>query len=1130
MKSTQSSWLSKLKVISGALSTVLLSGGLAVAQNDFDFSSLPQQQRHAQTQDSQSSQARIITGDNRLRNSTPTTLGELAPLRRDGLSQQPTYAASNVSPQMTEQQSSIRPTNHLTSSVATPTRLYQLANCDWRQFEYNLLNMWMSQPQVQPLQDGQIMRVTIPSSDPNTSGTMLINRKDSTVYFEGADSAIMEWNEAIRVLDREQKVDGETVKFIGTAGLSPSELQKVNYMVRAKQQEQDQETMRAVPLPGGATNQDEGEVGGPVEARVIPSIGQMILKGSPQDVDDLERQIKEFIERAQAAQPQPKRFDLKNADPQTAADTLQLFYDAQLAEEQGPASIAPMQNPKGLLVVAKGPALNLIEGIIRELDKDTAQQDASKDFKVYKLQHVSSIDAQQRINEYFGRALDSGSGGDPVLENVLVISDPRANILIVRATPSYLAQVDKLVETLDVAGSDATREIRLIKLRNTLAAEIAPVIQAAINGTDAIVPNGNQAQGQLQNQNQIQQGPTGTNRPQTSLQMMTLDRQGNAYRTGILFDVQITADSGSNSLVVVAPSSSMPLIEALVDRLDVVPDIETQIKVFQVINGDATTLIEMLNTLFGGDNQGANNAANGTTTGTNTLPLQTATAGEGQSLANLRFTLDERTNSIIASGPVGDLEVVKNLLTRLDEDDVNRRQVTVVRLNNAYAVDVADAVNNWLTERTNLVTNNFTGNFVANKREVIVVPEIVTNSLIISALPQYYSEVIQVIESIDRRPPMVKVKVTLAEVNLNALEEFGVEIGIQDALLFDRGQSLANPLSTALLTTGENLAGTARAAFGVGTAGSGFGGFTLSAGNESINLLMRSLKSRNCLRVLSRPHLMTIENLQGRITVGANIPRVTGTTIAANGLAQTNVTPIDVGVTLEVTPRVSPDGMIVMFVNAINSSLADAGIVVGTDANGNAIESPIINQTAAQTTVMGRSGQTIVLSGLIQETKSQTNRGVPILSGLPIFGPLFGFQADEAQRSELLIIMTPELVLDDATLRQQNNEEMDRMHWCMCDVAEIHGNTGYDGNQSFQSPATFYPDADPSGLNPVQPQFEMETVPGMQPQLPGQMAPQSNSQQPRTNRDRITQDPRTAQRTEPTETRKRPRRGLFNFR
>ena len=455
-------------------------------------------------------------------------------------------------------------------------------------------------------------------------------------------------------------------------------------------------------------------------------------------------------------------------------------------------------------------------------------------------------------------------------------------------------------------------------------------------------------------------------------------------------------------------------------------------------------------------------------------------------MINLRFTIDERTNSIIATGPAGDLQVVEDLINRLDEAQADRRQTVVHRLSNSPVLDVQEALEAWIDarqERNGDDPRTSPGVNFAD-RDVDVIPEVVSNSLIISATPEYLPEVMAVIRRLDRRPPMVKVKVLIAEVDLNALEEFGVEVGIQDSLVFDRGTSLMGsviadgiglPFNNPGLVTNSNalfretLAGQALANFGTGRVNAnGQSGLVLSAGSESVNILVRALQTRNCLRVLSKPHLVTLENLQGRIAVGQQVPRITGSSQTAIGGGVTNtVQDVDVGVILEMTPRVSPDGMIVMFVNATKSALATGspGVAVAVDAAGNPVFQQPINSTSAQTTVMARSGQTVVFSGLIQESKSHTETGIPILSDIPVLGPLFKFESDTAQRSELMIIMTPYLVDGDEEIEIQNQDEMDRMHWCLCDVAEVYGKTDYNGYRPDEGAVeTIYPD---QGFQPV---------------------------------------------------------------
>ncbi len=80
---------------------------------------------------------------------------------------------------------------------------------------------------------------------------------------------------------------------------------------------------------------------------------------------------------------------------------------------------------------------------------------------------------------------------------------------------------------------------------------------------------------------------------------------------------------------------------------------------------------------------------------------------------------------------------------------------------------------------------------------MIVVPEVVSNSLIISATPRYFKEIMKIIEDLDRRPPMVMIQVLIAEVLLNNVDEFGIEVGIQDSVLFDRSGTAAAAGTTA---------------------------------------------------------------------------------------------------------------------------------------------------------------------------------------------------------------------------------------------------------------------------------------------------------------------------------------------
>ena len=867
----------------------------------------------------------------------------------------------------------------------------------------------------------------------------------------------------------------------------------------------DQNVQTSTTLVPGQRNNPAPGIQGTVKVDVDPATGIITLVGEANDVLLVQQAIKELSENAAKSQPSTKRILLNNVLSTAIAESLQELYDANYAAGNGKASITPLETPNSLLVVGQPESVNVIEQLVKTIDVDLGAK-AGADFRVFRLEHISAADAKARLDAYFGQGEQGGGENQLPSSPVTMIVDYRSNSLTVRGAPQLLAQAANILYELDVDRSGAVNVVRVFKLKNTLASDMASVLQDAINGQQPNAGNGfnpnQQTQGiQADNQNV---SPEQSRLRSAMLQLRTINGNGEIIEGGIMFDVRVTADQNSNSVVVTGPEASMALIKELIEQLDTLPAAETQIKVFQIINGDAQTLLDMLNNLFNSTStqQGGGLAGGQAGQGTGNLsqlPLQGASATDGATLINLRFSIDPRTNTIIASGPAGDLQVVEDLLNRLDEAEVNKRQTFVYRLSNAPALDVSDAVNTWLETRSTLIDEDprALGGVNQTNRDIIVVPEVVSNSLIVSVLPEYYAELQQVIQALDRRPPLVKVKVLIAEVDLDSLEEFGVDLGIQESLLFDRGtvvgaggaitSGIGFPFNTSAVGNANaaipgTLAGQALSNLGTGRINSelGYGGLVLSAGSDSINILLRALKDKQCVRVLSKPHIMTLENLQGRVSVGAEVPRITGVTQSTFGTTN-NVEFTDVGVILEVTPRVSEDGMIVMAVNITKSSVgpASTGIPIFVNATGDVINSPQIIATQAQTTIMAKSGQTAVFAGLIQESKSNLVRGVPILSDLPVVGPLFKFEQDSADRSELLIIMTPYLVDDEAELEKQNRDEIDRMHWCLSDVAEIYGNTDYDGGDNVTAePETFYPDYDPRGVYPDA-QLDTGIAPGM---------------------------------------------------
>jgi type II secretory pathway component GspD/PulD (secretin) len=367
----------------------------------------------------------------------------------------------------------------------------------------------------------------------------------------------------------------------------------------------------------------------------------------------------------------------------------------------------------------------------------------------------------------------------------------------------------------------------------------------------------------------------------------------------------------------------------------------------------------------------------------------------------------------------------------------------------------------------------------------------------------------ELVKKLDAEPPQVMVQVMIAQVTLEDQDEFGIELGLQDSVLFDRSllgnlvtttsstqtstssgvvtqtqqnivgatnqpgfnfnnSALGNSGSDKALSNSNLIGGQGLSNFGVGTTNSqlGYGGLVLSASSECVNVLIRALQQSHRLEVLSRPQVMTLDNQPSFVQVGKRVPRITGSTLTQVG-QQNNIVLENVGLILGVTPRISPDGRVVMEVDAEKSELGsvDAGIPVATSGN-QVIKSPTIDLTTAQTTVSAIDGETIVIGGLITKSTDTVNRRVPYLSDVPLLGMLFRYDSHDKLRTEMLIILTPHIIRNPEDAERIRQMEESRMHWCLCDVNEIHGPVGF-GVQKGSPPAPAVdPDENPRGKLP----------------------------------------------------------------
>ena len=967
-----------------------------------------------------------------------------------------------------------------------PNRQYKLQHLNWTDIESMVTKIWKGKSTVVTAADGRTSTLTWPLSQAKQVA-VTVDRATNTLLYRGGQAELAEWHKAVRVLDVDKKTVLANTQVIKVNEAKSSSIkQAVSILTVMGNQEKPAKLQDIKPRWGGdvaasvfqpvqqTAAQQEGapQEGGNTEQGGLPGYsssarieilddGTVIITGTPADREKFKKDLENLSKNLSLSKPKSEIQKLEHRDSAEIIQIVQRIYDNQFQQQYGPVDLSSLGQKNSVFIVGSEETVKAVKDLIVALDQPVADEDAT--FRIFPLKFISAIDAQTRLNELTG-VITQGTQNNadqvdttPILK---IVPDYRSNILIINANPQQMSQIEKMIDAIDVDESMAKDVIKVFPLRNALATDLAPILQDALNGQLQQSGRSNvlQTQGGGFGQQNIQGGNNaGATIRSHSVSLKMLDAKGKEM-SAIMFDVRINADTNSNQLIVTGPEKSMPLIEELVKQLDKLPNAESQVKVFTIVNGDATTLAATLTTLFssqqqqtGGGGFGGNNQSLGQ------LPLVT---GDGTtSLVGLQISTDVRTNSIIVAGSEADLNVVDALLARLDQDEISNRVYKVFRLQHVLAATVADELNGWLEGAQVFNTDQTNGAGTSAYTQVIVQAEAESNSLIIAATPQYYELIAGIIKDIDHRRQVV-VQALIAEVTLGDTEEFGFEWGLQDSLLFDRGLNasnladgtpigfpfnqvgIGNSLDAVGLAGRETLAGQALSNLSVGRTNDslGYGGLVLSAGNESVTMLMRALKDRSQAKVLSRPQIRTLENLQGFTSVGQQIPLLDTSQVNNAGIQTFGVRYQDVGIQLSVTPRVGDDGTIYMEVDVINSSLNPGpGIAIQSGPDGSVIEQPIINNTSAQTTISARNGQTVVIGGLINTSVSDTTRGVPFISDIPLLGRLFRFDSTTESRSELLILLRPIIVEDEETDALVNQLEYDRMNWCLKDVHAVHG-------------------------------------------------------------------------------------------
>jgi general secretion pathway protein D len=284
--------------------------------------------------------------------------------------------------------------------------------------------------------------------------------------------------------------------------------------------------------------------------------------------------------------------------------------------------------------------------------------------------------------------------------------------------------------------------------------------------------------------------------------------------------------------------------------------------------------------------------------------------------------------------------------------------------------------------------------------DVRVIADNYNNSLLVYAPRREYRKIEAALRKLDVVPKQVLIEASILEVQLVDELQYGIEWAFND--------SVGDLAGSGLLALGENAIGPRIPGFS----------YTLTDSADAVRAVVNALAEDSLVNVLSTPSIMVLDNYTASIQVGDQQPIQSGQTVSNGGNLTTSIEYKDTGVLLEVTPTVNAGGLVTM---DINQSVTDVGAVDSATGQRSFLKRDVISRVAV------RSGESVVLGGLIRDNSTTGNSGIPLLKDIPGIGALFGGTTQSSNRVELLVFITPRVVRDQQDLRDISTEMRNRM-------------------------------------------------------------------------------------------------------
>jgi type II secretion system protein D len=681
-------------------------------------------------------------------------------------------------------------------------------------------------------------------------------------------------------------------------------------------------------------------------------------------------------------------------------------------------SVEPDTATNSLIVAANEENLQVIHDLIDALTAGEADRPPGSELQIMQLTSSTASDIVNLLGDLYVDDANRRRGRD----TVRVTADDRLNAVLISAPPEDVRTIRGLVAQLDGLKPAQVVEIRYIPLMSANALETVGLVENVLSGRGIGTRRTTRQAIVLKYFHQYMEGVEDKDDGDGELSEMQVS-------SAIRESITLTPDLRTNTVIVSAPAAAMVMIERMIRDLDQSSIGSQRVRIFKLVNADALAMAEILTDLFNLQRRGNLYVLKPRETSPGTVPagnFQPAPAAQGAVVQllgseltavpddrqDLSITVDNRTNSLLVSGTPLYLDLVEEVVENLDALEANEREVFAYPLRNATALDVAAVLTTFVDQEQQKLLGTLSPDQLGSasrllEREVTIVGDEKSNTVLVSASPRYMDRVRQMIFELDVDPPQVLIQVLLAEISLDGSLEWGVDARFQSDPMGSQNVILgaSSSLASAFLPT--------------------LGLPSFSVSGDNFTLLLKALESQGRIQVLSNPSIMAANNQPARIQIGENIGRASSSSLSDGGTQQTTVEFLDIGVILSVTPSINPDGFVRMLIEPEITDLTNETIQVSED-----LAVPILTKRTASTTVTVRDGQTIVIGGLIQDMYEIRKNKVPILGDIPLLGLLFQSEFEDSRKIELIIVLTPHVITSPAEyarIDELTRRETDRM-------------------------------------------------------------------------------------------------------